>query len=625
LGRRNLQQSPYQEDNMTEDRLTLIRTTAQAFVSFYSEAMQESLIGSGLTGPAWYVSYLAHGLGTDSISAEQYHTMHPYTNIERQRTILQECVQNGVLEPADAGVYALTDHGRHGLHSFLESAAAAIAPLQPLSAEQLDYMAALLADIVATTIAAPLPRAKPHLEASRRVAPGPDAPTIVHIDQYLTDLQQYRDSAHCAAWLPHKVEGYVWEAFTRICEGEADSAESLADLLSEARGHTLADYTQALMLLKKKHWLDEIDKRYEPSELGLRIYSEVEATTDEFYYVGWDALNNAQTEELIALLQQLRENLQNMYSDQVVEARDDLNGLLLDVVAALGQAAGDTYQDKVTELDMNGPAHLFCLILAMSFDPEPVNGAIIHHRFPYSTTDRWDAAFAALAARDLLVKTDDDTYFVTDDGRAISDEITTAFYAGLRDIEAQIEQQMPSVELEQLNVWLQQITGQCQQAPTPPGTFCIDHSLSRAHSYREDAPLLGKLDQAFDDCNAFRDDAHLATFADYPIAGHGWEIFTLIWRGTVDSAEEMAEKMAFRGHSAESYQQQLDHLTQLGWIKPDGYGRYEMTRNGKLIRNSAETNTERYFYAPWTVLNNATTDRLRQALIKLSVALKTVP
>jgi Mn-dependent DtxR family transcriptional regulator len=607
---------------MTEDRLTLIRTTAQAFVPFYSEAMQQSLTGSGLTGPAWYVSYLAHGLGTDSISAEQYHTMHPYTNIERQRTILQECMHNGVLEPADNGVYALTEHGKGGLHNFLESAAEIIAPLQPLDESELSYIADLLADIVATTEAAPLPKEKPHLEASRRVAASRTTPPIVRIDQYLTDLQQYRDSAHIAAWQPLNVEGYVWESFVKVCLGEADSAESLSDLLSETSGHTPADYAQALVLLKKKHWLDAIDRHYEPSELGQRIFAEVEAKTDDYYYVGWDALNTSQTDELIALLQQLRDNLQAEYSDSVVEARHDLYGLLGDVANYLGQATNPATQAKMVELDMDDPGLLFSLILVMSFDPEPTYDALLQRRYPYGTTARWQKAFGTLAERDLLTRSGDAGYVVTDDGRAIVDTITTAFYTSLYAVEAQIADQMPTTELQQLVTWLQQITAECRQAPTPPGSFCIDHSLSRYHSYREDAPLLGKVDQALDDFNAFRDDAHLATFAAYPIAGHGWELFSKMWQGDVDSAEEMAEKMAFRGHSAESYQLQLDDLTKLGWVKPDGYGNYDVTRNGKLIRDSAETQTNRYFYAPWTILDNATTDQLRQALIKLAVALK---
>jgi len=137
-----------------------------------------------------------------------------------------------------------------------------------------------------------------------------------------------------------------------------------------------------------------------------------------------------------------------------------------------------------------------------------------------------------------------------------------------------------------------------------------------------DAPTLAHIDQALDDLNAFRDDAHLAAWRPHNISGHAWELFTFLWRGEVKNANEMVEKAAQRGHSLEAYQAGLNDLLQRGWIEPAGENTYRVTETGKQLRQAAEDATDRYFFTPWLVLNEAETNELHDLLTRLEISLK---
>ena len=61
------------------------------------------------------------------------------------------------------------------------------------------------------------------------------------IDQYLTDLNAYRNDASLSVWQPYGVSGATWEAFTCLWRGDARTLDALCDRLS-FRGHPHDDY-----------------------------------------------------------------------------------------------------------------------------------------------------------------------------------------------------------------------------------------------------------------------------------------------------------------------------------------------------------------------------------------------
>lgn len=163
------------------------------------------------------------------------------------------------------------------------------------------------------------------------------------------------------------------------------------------------------------------------------------------------------------------------------------------------------------------------------------------------------------------------------------------------------------------------LVNSCLRAPTPPGNW----ALTQSHRLfpNGDAAPLAQIDQYLDDLNAFRDDAHIAAWQPNNVSGPAWEIFSAVWQDKVQDAADMAEKWAFRGHDEGVYTQALSDLIAKGWLAVDGDG-YVLTAEGTAVREAAETQTNRYFYLPWTAVNAADTETLRNLLTELDVQLK---
>ncbi|MBU0704896.1 MAG: hypothetical protein KKC18_13635 [Chloroflexi bacterium] len=125
-----------------------------------------------------------------------------------------------------------------------------------------------------------------------------------------------------------------------------------------------------------------------------------------------------------------------------------------------------------------------------------------------------------------------------------------------------------------------------------------------------------KTDQYLTDLIRYRDDAHIAAWKPYDVSGHAWEALTFIWRGEASTAEELVEKLPFRGHSAEVYAKVLVDLASRGWVEetPDGY---RITEEGRGLRQQAEDATDRYFFAPWACLEDAEIVQLHDLLTRL--------
>jgi hypothetical protein len=126
------------------------------------------------------------------------------------------------------------------------------------------------------------------------------------------------------------------------------------------------------------------------------------------------------------------------------------------------------------------------------------------------------------------------------------------------------------------------------------------------------------------DLFAYRDDSHLSASRPYfNDAGIVWIVLGALWKGEAFNAEQMAEKMAFRGYEVEEYDIAIQAATQLGWVesgnRPD---KFCLTEEGIHLREQAERDTNEYFYAPWSVLSPQEMDELYRLLISLYEGLK---
>ncbi len=257
----------------------------------------------------WFVSFIAYGVDPDPLTAVALQKkIYVYSHPDRVKQLLTGAAARGFLTENQTGQYTITEKGRAGMDKFFEIAWDSIEDLTPLPAVDIDRLAHMLYRVVAATETALQPAAKTNLKVSRRTDPGLDAPGIVRVDQYLTDLLRYRDDAHIAVWSAHGVSGPAWEAFTYIWRGDAQTTAELVEKLPN-RGHTAVAYDEALVTLVKKGWLTMQDGVYTVTAVGQQLRDAAETETEEKFNVGLWALDADEMETLVSLLAQFKEGL----------------------------------------------------------------------------------------------------------------------------------------------------------------------------------------------------------------------------------------------------------------------------------------------------------------------------
>lgn len=276
------------------------------------------------------------------------------------------------------------------------------------------------------------------------------------------------------------------------------------------------------------------------------------------------------------------------------------------------QALGKHYVPEMDRVaaELNLPEWYGWLLPALIFDPEPISAKRLRIRSPYTSARLYNERLANAAKQGFLVSVagTEYEYRLTESGREAAERIIGAAYARMA-----LLRPLPPTELEHLADLLLRLVKACLTAPEPPGKWCI--SLSRRTDLGEDASIVARIDQYLSDLSAYRDDAHLAAWQIYPIEGHAWEAFTYLWRGEATTLEGLCQKLARRGYLQEATRQAIEDLIKLGWVTEDA-GEYRITILGNETRQKAEETTDRYFYAPWSCLNERETEDLRTLLIR---------
>ena len=379
----------------------------------------------------------------------------------------------------------------------------------------------------------------------------------------------------------------------------------------ENRHHDEAVYAAALQTALEKGWAEKDNGTFQITKAGRKLRQEAEERTDDYYFVGLSALNDGEQAKFAKLLRHLRDGLNEMAADEATKTRGDLWPLAGKVSGAIFKVTRPVMDPLFEEMELKERGLAFGLIQAAWFDPEPISTKIIRRRSPYAAPSNWDEPLAKLADKGLLSSDGDGDYYLTDNGRSTLNRFLDTFRGFLATVETDLD-------LDRLATLLGRVVNACLNVPEPPGTWATQNSHTLMPA--EDASALAKIDQLLDDLNAFRDDAHLAAFAPYDIKGHGWELFTMLWRGDVGNVAEMVEKMGFRGYKEADYAAALDDLVARGWVAADN-DKFVLTATGKELREAAEVQTDRYFYLPWHVLNLAQTDELRMLLTGLEATL----
>jgi DNA-binding MarR family transcriptional regulator/DNA-binding HxlR family transcriptional regulator len=337
----------------------LAKAVLRSLGKTYYPEMERTAISAGMADCDWYLLLPALLFDPAPISAARLRVRCPYYSPHIYENRLKPLAKLGYLKAVNTSTdeagyphyeYRLTDSGRMTIEWIIRAADSVMAALHPMDLVALERLCSLLERLVLASLEADEPPGKWALSHSRKTNPGPDAPVMVRIDQYLTDLGAYRDDAHQAAWgneprlkalatdadavpagpagLPPSPPPGVTQALEtltllwRADKGELNNGASAHGLsvsqvttLLEKRGHPRAAYTRALKALSAQGYVEgrsEISrspKLYRLTERGFTLRQEIEDRTDAFFYAPWDCLSEEELAELKELLLQLWDGL----------------------------------------------------------------------------------------------------------------------------------------------------------------------------------------------------------------------------------------------------------------------------------------------------------------------------
>jgi predicted transcriptional regulator len=508
-----------------------------------------------------------------------------------------------MIERVGEGAYQLLDQGRRAIEDIFEAAHQNLSAVKLLPADEMEQLNDLLYRLVEATLEAPEPEQKWAILSSRWTDPQEDTVGTAKADQYLTDLYMFRDDAHIAAWKPYDISGHAWETLTFVWRGDLNTAEGLAERLGQYRGYTAEGYQEAFQELADRGWVIEKEGVYKLTEKGKQVREEAEEATDRHFYVGWSALSKDELARLEDLLTRTKEKLQAAGLDQ-------LWSLTKDVSQAIPAAVRDEVNALFEESGLNEPAYSFnVLFAAQRFAPDLVSAARLGIRNPYSDPAQLDKYLSEVAEAGFITPKEGGEYEPTEKGLTAFQKVNHDFYTRLGELDT-----LPEENLIQVENLLTKVVQASLDAEEPADKPCITVS-HRGHFAGEYAPL-ARIDNRLDDLNAFRDDVHLAAWQPSGVSGQAWEALTFLWRGEARTAEELVEKLPFRGHSAEAYAEALADLASRSWVEETADG-YQLTEKGQAVRQQAEETTDRYFLAPWACLSDAEKLQLDDLLTRL--------
>ncbi len=266
------------------------------------------------------------------------------------------------------------------------------------------------------------------------------------------------------------------------------------------------------------------------------------------------------------------------------------------------------YQPVVDRLSAEYGFAWGVLLAALVFEPETTGPERLQVRIPYTAAALYETWLKALTEKGCLVEVGDGEYRLTEAARQM-------LLRAVEEMRARIAQADPlsPADGSRLAELLGRLVRAALETPPPPEPWSIRLSWKLMPP---ETPPLPYIEQALSCLNAYRDDAHLATWRPSGVSAPALEALTLLWRGQADSLETLCARLAHRGHSPQVYAEALAELRSRGWLEgPDEAPR--LTVAGRAFREQVEADTDRHFFAPWFCLEASEQEELGRLLLRL--------
>lgn len=250
------------------------------------------------------------------------------------------------------------------------------------------------------------------------------------------------------------------------------------------------------------------------------------------------------------------------------------------------------------------------------FNAEPFSVEEFMRLFPYGSVGVNTNRFESAKRQGFLVASTENKFRATEKGLFWVDQLKQAAEAPLKSLRP-----IAPDDFQRMLGYAGRLALASLSTPEPQLRFGASHYYQNMHPGESAFPIrlfihnFGTLDK-------FRGNAHHLTWKHFGIEGNRWEVFSEIWIGKNKTLDKVFEELSFRGITRDEYSHILHELTALGWIE-ETEGTYQLTAEGKRIREETEALTNNTFFAPWSCLSESELADLFNLANQLRDGLKT--
>jgi len=241
---------------------------------------------------------------------------------------------------------------------------------------------------------------------------------------------------------------------------------------------------------------------------------------------------------------------------------------------------------------------------------EPISTAKVMRIFPYGLASTNESHLASAAQQGYLIADGGNGYRPTEAGINAARRVLHAPDSSITHL-----QPISNARLQRLVDYLTRLAEASRAAPPPPPNFYLSHHRNMHPG--KDAPLLVLFVFYYKELDSYRVDTHIAAWQAYDIEGHAWRMLTYIWRGEANTFDRLHEALRGGGLSRDDVAQDIQELTTRGWVREES-GEYQLTAEGRKIREEAEETTNHYYFAPWACLS----EKEQEDLLSLTTQLR---
>ncbi|MBI4928570.1 MAG: hypothetical protein HY835_12445 [Anaerolineae bacterium] len=218
--------------------------------------------------------------------------------------------------------------------------------------------------------------------------------------------------------------------------------------------------------------------------------------------------------------------------------------------------------------------------------------------FPYGLAQVNEEHFASAVRQGYLSSDGQGHFHATEIGKTVA---TRLIQAGHEVIAALTP--LPKETLQALGDLLARISDAAMEAPEPRERFLITAKKNLYQRMDIFPTLEGFLGHCLE-LEGFRDDCYFATWSAYRVDGHTWEALDMLSRGESLTFANLHKKLNLRCVPEDVHARDVNELIRLGWVEVISSW-YQITSSGKQTRDEVESETDRLFFASWSVLNEA--------------------